>query len=152
MKFETLQKSKALNSTMTKIFVILDACQYWHLSSFRPQFWTKNGNFPILIKFCTLHKPRVVNSMVTMVFCDSWQLSILTIVNIGNCYLLGHSFQPNTANAPVLMKFCTLHKECGEFNGFDIDRCKWVRQRIKTWNQKTNLVSKIVLLHYKQNW
>ena len=102
MKFETLQKSKALNSMMTKFFVILDTCQYWHLSSFRPQFWTKNGNFPILIKFCTLHKPRVVNSMVTMVFCDSWHLSILIIVNIGNL-----SFRP---------QFSTKYSKCSSFD------------------------------------
>ena len=28
MKFETLRKSKALNSLVTKLFVILDACQH----------------------------------------------------------------------------------------------------------------------------
>ena len=73
-------------------------------------FGPKAANLPILMKFCTLHKPRVVNSMVTIVFCDSWHLPILTIVNIGTCYLLGLSFWPKTANAPVLMKFCALHK------------------------------------------
>ena len=74
--------------------------------SFRP----KAANLPILMKLCTLHKPKAVNSMVTIVFCDSWRLSILTIVNIGTCYLLGHSFRPKKTNAPVLMKFCALHK------------------------------------------
>ena len=102
-----------------------------HLSvkSFEP----KMANLPILMTFCTLHKPSVVNSMVTIVFCDSWRLPILTIVSIGTCYLLGHSFWPKMVNAPALIKFCTLLK-------------------IKTWNRKTNLVSKILLLHYKQNW
>ena len=73
-------------------------------------FGPKTVNLLILMKFCTLHKPRVVNSMVTIVFCDSWCLSIFKIVSIGTCYLLGHSFGPKTANAPVLMIFCTLHK------------------------------------------
>ena len=170
-------------------------------------FGPKMVNLTILMKFCTLLKPTVVNSMVTIVFCDSWCLSILTPVDIDTCHLLGHSFGPKTVNLQILMKFCTLHKlrvvnsmvtiifflfltavninncqywyllsfrskfstkngkcssfdeilyftqnEGGEFNGFDIERCKWVPKRIKTWNRKTNLVSKMLLLHYKQNW
>ena len=129
MNSETLHKSKALKSMVTIFFVILDACQYWYLWSFEP----KMANLPILMKLCTLHKPSKVNSMVTIVFCGSWRLSILIIVSIGTCYLLGHSFQPKTSNAPVLIKCYTLLK-------------------IKTWNRKTNLVSKMLLLHYKQNW
>ena len=118
------------------------------------------------MKFRTQHKVRAVNSIVTIVFCDSPHLSNLTPVNtgtchllgkggefignnsfeqelqelqfwrnlklytnrrpwiqwwqiflwflkpvnIGTCYLLGHSFRPKTANALVLMKVCTLHK------------------------------------------
>ena len=96
-------------------------CDSWCLSILTPvdigtchllghSFGPKTVNLPILIKFCTLHKPRVVNSMVTIVFCDSWHLSILTIVKIGTCCVLGHSFWPKTANAPVLMNFCYLHK------------------------------------------
>ena len=107
-----------------------------HLSghSFEP----KMANLPILMTFCTLRKPSVVNSMVTIVF-----LWFLTPANIDNCqywylfYSIGTSFRPqfltNTVNAPALIKFCSLLK-------------------IKTWNQKVNLVSKILLLHYKQNW
>ena len=41
-------------------------CQYWYLLSFRPQFSTKKANAPVLIKFCTLLKTRVVNSMVSI--------------------------------------------------------------------------------------
>ena len=73
-------------------------------------FGRKTANLPILMKFCTLHKPRVVNSIVTIVFCHSWHMSILAIVNIGTCYLLDHSFWPKMANSPVLMKFYTLIK------------------------------------------
>ena len=44
------------------------------------------------------------------IFCDSWRLSKFTPVDIGTCHLLGQSFGPKTENAPVLIKFCTLHK------------------------------------------
>ena len=44
----------------------IDNCQYWYLLSFRPQFLTKKANAPGLIKFCTLHKTKVVNSMVSI--------------------------------------------------------------------------------------
>ena len=49
MKFETLLKSKALNSMVAKFLVILEACKYWHLAMLAPVifevtvFWTKNG-------------------------------------------------------------------------------------------------------------
>ena len=96
-------------------------CYSWRLSIFRPvdigtcdlfchSFGPKMANLPILIKFCTSHKQSVVNSMVTIVFWDSWCLPILAIVSIGTCYLLGHSFWPKMANAPVLIRFGTLHK------------------------------------------
>ena len=139
MKFETLHKSKALKSIMTNFFVILDACQYWDLSILAPvillvtvldekwqifQFWL---NFVL----CTNRVWWI--QWWQYFFCDSWCLPILTIVSIGTYYLLGHSFQPKIANAPALIKFSTLLK-------------------IKTWNWKTNLVSKKLLLHYKQNW
>ena len=73
-------------------------------------FGPKMANLPILMKLCTLHKLSPMNSIVTIVFWDSWRLSILTIVSIGTCYLLGHGFRPKTTNASVLIKFCTLHK------------------------------------------
>ena len=95
---------------LTMTSVNIDTCRYWHLSSFRSQFWTKNSksfNFDEILYFA---KTEDGDSMVTIAFCDSWRLSILAIVNIGTCYLLGHSFWPKTTNAPVLMKFCTLHK------------------------------------------
>ena len=96
-------------------------CDSWCLSILRPvdigtcdlfchSFGPKMANLPILIKFCTSHKRSVVNSMVTIVFWDSWCLPILAIVSIGTCYLLGHSFRPKMANAPVLIRFGTLHK------------------------------------------
>ena len=119
MKFETLDKSKALNLMVTKSFMILDACQYWHLSILAPIFYLlghsfgpKPANFPILMKFGTLHKPGVVHSIVAVAFLDSWRLSILTPagIDIGTCHLLGQSFWPKIANAPVLLKFCTSHK------------------------------------------
>ena len=116
MKFRTLHKSRVVNSIVTIVFY-----DFRHLSNLTRvnigichllghSFGPKTANLPILMKFRTLHKSRGLNSMVTIVFCDSWRLSILAIVNIGTCYLLGHSFWPKTANALVLMKFCTLHK------------------------------------------
>ena len=76
--------------------VDIDTCHLWDHS-----FGPETVNLPILMKFCTLHKPRVVKSMVTIVFCDSWHLPILAIVNIGTFYLLDHSFRPKTANIPA---------------------------------------------------
>ena len=73
-------------------------------------FGRRTANASILMKFCTLHKSRAVNSMVTIGFCNFWRLSILPPVNVGTCHLLGHTFGQNTANASILMKFCTLHK------------------------------------------
>ena len=73
-------------------------------------FGPKMANLPILIKFCTLHKLSAMNSLVTIVFWDSWRLPILATVHIGTCYLLGYGFRLKTANASVLIKVCTLHK------------------------------------------
>ena len=75
-------------------------------------FGPKPANFPILMKFGTLHNPGVVHSIVAVAFLDSWRLSILTPagIDIGTCHLLGQSFWPKIANAPVLLKFCTSHK------------------------------------------
>ena len=107
MKFCTLHKSRVVNSIVTIVFydfrplsnltrVNIGVC---HLLGH--SFGPKTVNLPILMKFRTLHKSRGLNSMVTIVFCDSWRLSILAIVNIGTCYLLGHSFWPKTANTVV---------------------------------------------------
>ena len=85
--------------------VNIDNCRYWYLSSFRPQFWTKNGkpsNFDKILYFAQT-KGGEFND-------DNSYLWFLMPVNIGTCYLLGHSFWPKMSNAPVLMKFCTLHK------------------------------------------
>ena len=73
----------------------------------------RTANASILIKFHALHKSRAVNSMVAIVFCNFWCLSILIPVNVGACHLLGHSFQRRTANASILIKFRTLHKVRG---------------------------------------
>ena len=144
-------------------------CDYWGLSILTPvdigtyhflgdSFGPKTENLSILMKsvlcrFCTLHKPRVVNSMVTIVF-----FLFLMPVNIDNCqywYLLSIRPQSSTKNnkcSNFHESFYFTQNESCEFSGFNIKRCKWVPQRIKTWNQKTNLLSKILLLHYKQNW
>ena len=79
-----------------------------HLSGH--SFGRRTANASILIKLRSLHKVRVVNSTVTIFFCNFWRLSILTPVIVGTCHLLGHSFGRRTANAPILMKLCTLHK------------------------------------------
>ena len=93
-------------------------------------------------------------------FLWSWRLSILTIVNIGTCYLLGYSIWTKTANAPIIMKYgkCSNYNEIfyftqndgGELNGFDIERSKWVPQRNKACNRKANIVPKMLFL--RNSW
>ena len=56
-------------------------------------FGRRTANASILMKFRILHKSRLGNSKVAIVFCDSWRLSDLRPVNIGTCHLLGHSFE-----------------------------------------------------------
>ena len=137
--------------TMTSVNI--DTCRNWHLSSFRSQFWTKNSksfNFDEILYFAKTEDGEFNG--------DNSFLWFLTPVNIGNCqywYLL--SFRPQfltksdkCSSFDEILYFT--QNEGGEFNVFDIERCKWVPQRIKTWNRKTNVVSKILLLHYKQNW
>ena len=51
------------------------------------------ANASILMKFCTLNKSRMANSMVTIAFCDLWRLSNLALLNISTCHLLGHIFK-----------------------------------------------------------
>ena len=89
-------------------------CDSWCLSTFATvdigtchlsvkSFEPKMANLPILMTFCTLHKPSVVNSMVTIVF-----LWFLTPANIDNCqywYLL--SFRP---------QFLTKNGKCSSFD------------------------------------
>ena len=55
-------------------------------------FERRTANASILTKFCSLHKSRVVSSMVTIVFCNFLCPPILTPVNAGTYHLLGHSF------------------------------------------------------------
>ena len=99
MKFVTLHKSKALNSMVTKFI-----CNFWHLSILIPanvgtcQFLVQSygrrmTSASILMKFSTLNKSRLMNSMVTTVSCNSWRLSNLTLLNIGTCHLLSHIFK-----------------------------------------------------------
>ena len=105
MKFETLHKLKALNSMVTIFFVILEACQYWHLSCFGPQFYTKNSksfNLDEILLFTQSESGKLNGG-------NSF-LWLIKAVNIGTCYLLGHSFRPKTANALVMMKLCFPHK------------------------------------------
>ena len=68
-----------LNSLMTKVL--------------GHSFGRITANVSILMKICTLHKSRVGNLIVSIVFCDSSSLSNLIPVNIGTCHLLGHSFE-----------------------------------------------------------
>ena len=116
-------------------------------------FGPKTTNLPILMRFCILHKPRVVNSMATIVLYYSWRLPILTIVSVGTYYLLGHSFRPKTANAPVLMKVCTLHKTTKVNSMVSILRdATGCRRELKIEIEKQFLCQKILLLPYKENW
>ena len=116
MKFRTLHKSRAVNSMVARAF-----CNFWRLSLLTPvnvgncpllalTFGRRTANASILMKFRTLHKLRLVNSMVAIFFCDSWCLSILTSVNIGTCHVLGHKFGRRTTNALILIRFYILHK------------------------------------------
>ena len=83
----------------------------------------------------------------------------MTTVNIGSCqywYLL--SFRPQffTKNGKCSSFDEILYftqNESGEFNGFDIERCKWVPQRNKTWTIKTNVesLSIEILFHKERN-
>ena len=77
---------------------------------------------------------------------DNSFLRFLMPVNIDNCrywYLLSFRPQFSTKNGKCSSfgesLYFTQH-ESGEFNDFDIERCNWVPQRIKTWNRETNLV------------
>ena len=123
MKLCTQHKLRVVNSIVTIIFCdfrrlssltpVVKIWQIWQLAPGDPffhSFGPKMANLPILIIFCTLHKLSAMNSIVAIVFWDSWRLPILATVHIGTCYLLGYGFQLKTANASVLIKVCTLHK------------------------------------------
>ena len=103
MKFETLRKLKALKEMVTIFSVILDTCQYWHLWSFRPQFWNKNGkssNFDEILYFAQTERGEFNG--------DNSFLWFLTPANIENCqywYLL--SFSP---------QFLTKNGKCSSFD------------------------------------
>ena len=84
--------------------VNVGTCHLWGHS-----FGQRTANASILMKFRTLHKSRVLNSMIAIVFYDSWRLSNLTLLNIGICHLLGHIFNKSCKNFN-LVKFYTLHK------------------------------------------
>ena len=79
-------------------------CNFWCLSILIPanvgtcqflgqSYGPRPANASILMKFYTLNKSMVANSMATIVFHDSWRLSNLTLFNIDTCYLLGHIFK-----------------------------------------------------------
>ena len=87
---------------------------------------------------------------------DNSFLLFLIPVNIYNCqywYLLSFRPQFSTKNSKCSSFDEILYftqNESGEFNGFDIERCKLVHRELKLGIE--NPVSKILLLHYKQNW
>ena len=88
---------------VTVFFVILDACQYWYLWSFRPQFCTKNrksSNFEEIVYFAQTESGEFNG--------DNSFLWFLAPVNIDNCqywYLL--SFRPH---------FSTKNVKCSSFD------------------------------------
>ena len=197
MKFETLHKPKALNLMVTNFFVILDACQYWHLSSFRPQFLTKNGrssNFDNILYFAQTEGSEFNGdnsflwflTSVNIDTCSYWHLSsfrpqfwtkngkssnfdeilyfaqteggefngdnsflwFLTPVNIDNCqywYLLSFRSKFSTKNGKCSSFDKILYftqNEGGEFNGLDIERCNGCRRELKPGNEKQILCQK----------
>ena len=143
INFDTQVEGGEFNSN--NFFVIFDTCQIWqlwskfdkfdnwHLWSFFSQFWTKNGkspNFDEILYFAQIERDEF-NS-------DNSFLGFLMPANIDNCqywYLL--SFRPrfSTKNGKCFSFDKILYftqNEGGEFNGFDIERCKWVPQKNKT--------------------
>ena len=113
--------------------VNIDTCRYWHLSSFRPQFWTKNGkssNFNEILYFAQTEGGECNG--------DNSFLWFLTPVNTDKCqywYLLSFRPQFSTKNGKCSSFDKILYftqNERGEFNGFDIERYKWMPQKIKT--------------------
>ena len=115
MKFRTLHKSRVLNSMIAIVFY-----DSWRLSNLTllnigichllGHIFNKSCKNFNLVKFYSLHKSKTLSSMVAVVLCDSWCLSILISANIGTRHVLGHKFGRRTANALILMKLCILHK------------------------------------------
>ena len=75
------------------ILTLVNLCTCHLLGHSFGSFGRRATNASILMKFCTRHKMRVVNSIVTIVFWDFRRLSDLTLVNISTCHLLGHSYE-----------------------------------------------------------
>ena len=108
-----------------------DTCRYWHLSSFRPQFWTKNGkssNFNEILYFAQTEGGECNGGNS---FCDSWRIVFCdSSVNIDKCqywYLLSFRSRFSTKNGKCSSFDKILYStqnERGEFNGFDIERYK----------------------------
>ena len=67
--------------------------------------------------FCTLNKLRMANSMGTKVFCDSWRLSNLALLNIGTCHVLGHIFKVEFQELQFGAILYSAQIEDAEFNG-----------------------------------
>ena len=83
----------------------------------------KKGNgewgLPFSTKFCRVNNLRLLNSLKTIIFCDSWYLSMFAPI-----IFLGHSFGWRTANASILMKFRNLHKSRAVTSMVTIDACQ----------------------------
>ena len=101
--------------------------------SFFSQFWTKNGkspNFDKILYFAQIERNEFIS--------DNSFLGFLTPANIGNCpywYLLSFRLRFSTKNGKCFSFDKSLYfaqNEGGEFNGVDIERCKWVPQKNKT--------------------
>ena len=135
MKLETLHKSKVLNSMVTKFFrnfcglsilipVKVGTCQFLGQS-----FGPRTANASILMKFCTLNKSRVANSMVTIAFCDLWRLSNLALLNIGTCHLLGRTFKQELQELQFGEILHSVQVKDAEFNGGNsfviLDTCQF---------------------------
>ena len=108
-------------------------------------FGPKPTNFPISDEI--LYFAQTKNCEFKL---DNSFFLFLTPVSVDNCqywYLLlfrHHVLIKNSKCSSFDRILYFTQNEGAEFNGFNIERCNWVPKRIKTWNRKTNLVSKII--------
>ena len=121
--------------------MILEGCQIWHLSILAPVIFKaivrEGGEFNgdnILSKSCkSFSFDEIWNSTQIKdtefngdkIFCDSWGLSFLAPVDIGNCHL-----SPNVKSSNFDETLYFTQTEGGEFNGDNsffviLDACQY---------------------------
>ena len=94
------------------ILVNVGTCQFLGQT-----YGPRRANASILMKFCTLNKSRMTNSMVKIAFCDLWRLSNLVLLNISTCHLLGHIFKQELQELQFGKILYSARIKDAEFNG-----------------------------------